>query len=229
MGMAMAIIKLKIRIMKTIYIYILILVFSSCSSTKPLQYDTSSCNFDDRILESDKILNFEAVKKEFNKEGYYVYIDNDSIHYSLTYGVENQYWIRKENKIISIEKIISYDKKSLKVINSFSFYKKGSFNIGNEYFYNDKGEVIKTIDHNQYSKYPICYKDIIKIATKKMGKNYIFQALSRDSLSINNDLKYIWHVSMSDSITKSPTVISKYYKIDAKTGEILKQGFVRQI
>ena len=228
MGVAMATITLKNNFMKKIYLIFSIFILLACSSTKQIQSDISDCSLDDKISETEKTINIEPYKKELEKAGFFRIKDTDTLKVSIAISSEN--WKKYSiNKVTYLERQILYDKKTLKVVRSFLKYDKGRFKIGNEYFYNDKGEVIKTIDHNQYNKYPICYKDIIKIATKKMGKNYIFQALSRDSLSINNDLKYIWHVSMSDSISKSPTVISKYYKIDAKTGEILKQGFARQI
>lgn len=205
------------------YIYI-VLILLGCSSKRIIQFD-KDCIFNDKILENEKLID---AKPYVQGSGGWTIIENDTCKIRVSSGTDG-FSKRYHNKKNGIVKLLNYNKNTLKINSSIFYYSKGNFNIGNEYFYNDKGEVIKTIDHNEYNKYPICYKDIIKIALKKMGKNYCFDALDRDSLTINNELKYIWRVSMSDSISKSPTVISKYYKIDAKTGEILKQGFVKQI
>ncbi|MDI9311871.1 MAG: PepSY domain-containing protein [Limnohabitans sp.] len=211
--------------MKKIYLIFSIFILLACSSTKQIQYNTSDCTLDDKISGNEKLLD---AKPYIKGSGGWTIIENDTCKIRVSSGADG-FTKRYHNKKNGIIKLLNYNKNTLKINSSNFYYSIGNLNIGNEYFYNDKGEVIQTIDHNRYDKYPICYKDIIKIATKKMGKNYYIHALSRDSLNINNGLKYIWHVSMSDSISKFPTVISKYYKIDAKTGEILKQGFARQI
>ena len=133
---------------------------------------------------------------------------------------------RKENKITHIEKIIAYNRVSLKANNSFSFYNKGTFNIGNEYFYNEKGEVIQTIDHNQYGKYPICYKEIIKSTIKKAGSKFYFQGLERDSILSNDQKIYSWKVYFEDSITKYPGLRHKFFRIDAKTGKTIVEEII---
>ena len=65
-----------------INISILILLFFACSSNKQLQSDISNCNFIDKISEEEKVLNFKIIRDRFKENGYYVYEDNDSIHYS---------------------------------------------------------------------------------------------------------------------------------------------------
>ena len=198
----------------------------ACSSNKQLQYNTSNCNFNDKIFEEEKVLNFKIIRDRFKENGYYVYEDNDSIHYSLDYGVDNEYWKRRQNKINEIEKIIAYDTITLKLKSLFFRYNKGNFYIGNKYIYNEKGEVIQTIDHNQYGKYPICYKEIIKSTIKKAGSKFYFQGLERDSILSNDQKTYSWKVYFEDSITKYPGLRHKFFRIDAKTGKTIVEEIV---
>ncbi len=203
---------------------ILLFFFFACSSNKQLQFDKSNCNFNDKILENEKKLDFELINKTFIDDGHFIYEDNDSIHQSLEYGTKENYWKRKENKNTHIEKIIAYNRLSFIVENSFSFYNKGNFNIGNEYIYNEQGQVIKTIDHNQYNKYPICYKEISNIILKKAGPKYTLHALYRDSTKIDeNKYKYSWNVYIDpvNEIFDSTKINS--FKVDAVTGEIIKK------
>ncbi|WP_281322242.1 hypothetical protein [Flavobacterium aestivum] len=211
--------------MKT-YIFILALFFFACSSNKQLQYDTSNCDFNDKILDIDKTINIEPYKNELYKEGYSTLLENDSIE--ITVDTKSDGW-RKYiiNKISNIEKHILYDKKTLRIIHLYSFYNKGNFNIGNEYIYNDQGQVIKTIDHNQYSKYPICYKEIIQSTIKKAGSKFYFQALQRDSLIKNNEREYSWKVYFASHRTKKFEIIKhKFFRIDAKTGKTITEEIV---
>jgi hypothetical protein len=222
----MATITLKNKIMKT-YISILVLFLFACSSNNQLQRNTSNCNFNDKISENEKIINIESYKKQLYKEGSFKLIENETIIDNVSNN-SNGYNRRIYNKINDVIKLINYDTITNKINYSNFYYNKGNFNIGNEYIYNEQGQVIQTIDHNQYNKYPICYKEIIKIALKKAGRKYFLHALSRDSITINNELNYAWHISLSDTISKYPEIISKFYKLNSKTGKILKQGFVTE-
>ncbi|MDI9309008.1 MAG: hypothetical protein QM535_02235, partial [Limnohabitans sp.] len=144
--------------MKKIYLIFSIFILLACSSTKQIQSDISDCVIDDKISEAEKTINIEPYKKELEKAGFFRIKDTDTLKVSIAISSEN--WKKYSiNKVTYLERQILYDKKTLKVVRSFLKYDKGRFKIGNEYFYNDKGEVIKTIDHNQYNKYPICYKD----------------------------------------------------------------------
>ena len=216
---------IKIKIMKK-YIIIISLVLLACSSNKPLQSDESNCNFYDKISKDDKLINIEPYNNLLEKKGYFTIIENDSSEVTIVTNRENwrKYSIDKKS---NIEKQIIYSKKTSKAVNSFSFYKKGSFNIGNEYIYNDKGEVIKTIDHNKYDKYPICYKDIIKNTIKKAGSKFYFQGLERDSLIVDNKTEYSWKVYFEDSISTSPKLRHKFFRINAKTGETIVEKIVK--
>ena len=218
---------IKIKIMKK-YIIIISLVLLACSSNKLLQSDNSDCTFNDNISDDEKIININPYKNKLYKKGFYTLIENDSVENYITINSKG-FSKKKINKITNLLKIINYDTITLKVTNSFSFYKKGSFNIGNEYIYNDKGEIIKTIDHNQYDKYPICYKEIIKTVLKKAGRKYYLHALERDSINVNGKLNYTWNIVLNDTITKYPTIISKRYIVDAKTFQILKEAFIRRL
>lgn len=212
------------KIMKK-YITIISLVLIACSSNKQLLINLSECNFNDTISESNKIVD---VKPYIVGQGGWTIINNDSIETRVVPDSDGwrKYIVYKK---LNIEKHILYHEKSLHVTNSFLFYNKGSFNIGNEYIYNDKGEVIKTIDHNQYNKYPICYKEIIKSTIKKAGRKFYFQGLERDSLIDNNVTEYSWKVYFEDSISKSPTLIHKFYRINAKTGKTITEKIVKRL
>ncbi len=205
-----------------IYLYILISLLISCSVNKPLQNDASICIYNDKILETDKTLNINTYKKELESNGYFILIENDSIEIAVDANSDGwrKYIINKNS---DIEKHIIYDNKTLKIIKSFSFYKKGSFKIGNEYFYNEVGKIIRTIDNNQYNKYPICYKDIINNVLKEVNKKDTLHALYRDSIKIdNNKYKYVWNVYLDRSEKNSNQIKKNSFSVDAKTGEILK-------
>lgn len=208
------------------YLSILVICLLACSASKKITYDVSDCNIIDKISEDEKTLNIEAYKDILFKKGYYKFIDNDTLTIYLDYGKKDEYWKRHHNKITGIEKIIAYNSKTLRVQNSFFLYKNGNFNIGNEYYYNEQGQIIKTIDHNQYQKYPICYKDIIKSTIKKAGKKYYFQALERDSIINNDNINYNWKVYFEDSISKYPTLGHKFFRIDAKTNKTISEKIV---
>jgi hypothetical protein len=202
--------------MKT-YLPILILSLFACSSNKQSQSDTMNCNFNDKISEKEKVM---IVENLTNGD-----VENDTIEIIFGKSYED-YTKCSKNKKNNITKLINYNKKTLKAINSHSFYEKGNFNIGNEYIYNEQGQVVKTIDHNQYSKYPICYKEIIQSTIKKAGKKFYFQGLERDSIVENNQNKYCWKVFFEDSITKYPTLRHKFFRIDAKTGKTIVEEII---
>ncbi len=207
------------------YISTLTLLLFACSSIKPNQTNNSDCSFDDKISETEKTININPYKNKLYKDGYFTLIKNDSIKITIvTYSDKwRKYSIDKKS---NIEKHILYDTLTLKATNSSSFYNKGFFNIGNEYIYNSKGEVIKTIDHNQYAKYPICYKEIIKNTEKKAGSKFYFQGLERDSLTNNNIKTYSWKVYFEDSISESPGLRHKFFRIDAKSGKTIVEEIV---
>lgn len=212
----------KNKIMKTIYTFCLALLFIGCSTTKILQFDASKCDFDDTILENEKKIVLEHYKKELINKGSFKIADNETKIETVSYN-SNGYNKRIHNKVDDVIKLINYDTITKKVKYSFFYYSNGNFNIGNEYIYNDKGEIIKTINHNQYDKYPICYKDAIKLTTDKAGKNFVFLGLQRDSIEDKNkNSRYTWRVYYEDAISKNPTLIHKSFYVDAKTGEILK-------
>jgi hypothetical protein len=220
----MAIITLKSKTMKTYTSIILFLLFA-CATNKQLQSKTSNCDFNDKISEDQKIINIVAYKDLLEKKGYFTVTENDSNEVTIVTNRENwrKYIIDKKS---NIEKQIIYSKKTSKAVNSFSFFKKGSFNIGNEYIYNEQGQVTQTIDHNQYSKYPICYKEIIKSTIKKAGRKFYFQGLERDSLETNSVKTYSWKVYFEDSVSKYPTLKHKFFRIDAKTGKTITEEIV---
>jgi hypothetical protein len=211
--------------MKTYILFIILFIFA-CSTNKQLQSDTSNCNFNDKILEKDKILNIELnAKKNLDTLGGIILKESDSLEVNISKGY-GEYDKRFKNKHTNITKLINYNPQTLKAINSYSFYDKGNFNIGNEYIYNEQGQVIKTIDHNQYGKYPICYKEIIKSTIKKAGRKFYFRGLERDSLIKNNQTEYSWKVFFEDSISKYPTLKHKFFRIDAKTGKTITEEIV---
>jgi hypothetical protein len=223
--MAMGFITLKQHNMKTNLAFFMLFIFA-CSSNKQLQSDTSNCDFNDKISESEKIININTYRKQLHKDGFFTLIENDTVENYITINSKG-YSKKKLNKITDLLKIINYDTLTLKVTNSFSFYKKGSFTIGNEYIYNDQGQVIKTIDHNHYSKYPICYKEIIQSTIKKAGNKFYFQALERDSLIKNNEKEYSWKVYFASHRSKEFEIIKhKFFRIDAKTGKTITEEIV---
>ncbi|WP_445710318.1 hypothetical protein [Flavobacterium sp.] len=204
------------------FIIIFSIILFSCTSITKKSFDNSNCNFDDSILLIDTILNMSLIdKQKLDIEGGIIIKENDTEKISISRGYGG-YDKRYRNK--NITKLLNYDIETLKVVNSYSFYEKGNFNIGNEYFYNEKGEIIKTINHNQYDKFPICYKEIIRATTKKAGKKFNFQGLERDSLDTNNEKIYFWKVYFRDSITIAPTLRHKFFKIDAKTNKTLEEN-----
>jgi hypothetical protein len=208
--------------MKT-YIFILILFFVACSSNKQLQSDTSNCNFNDKILESEKMVDTKPYVKG---KGGWTIIDNDSLEISVA-KFSDGYWLTTQNKKTALKKTIDYDKQTLKIKSLRFSFDKGNFNIGNEYIYNEQGQVIQTIDHNQYSKYPICYKEIIKSTIKKAGKRFYFQGLERDSLIKNNQTEYSWKVYFATNRKKKFEIIKhKFFRIDAKTGKTITEEIV---
>ena len=194
----------------------------ACSSNKQLEPTTSNCNFKYEILESEKTLHTKPYVKG---KGGWTLIDNDTLEVSVA-KFSDGYWLTRHSKKTSFKKIIDYDKQTLKIKSLRFSYNKGNFNIGNEYIYNEKGEIIQTIDHNQYSKYPICYKEIIKNTVKKAGSKFYFQGLERDSIISNDQKTYSWKVYFEDSITKYPGLRHKFFRIDAKTGKTIVEKIV---
>jgi hypothetical protein len=212
--------------MKT-YIYILIMLILACSSNKQLLSDASNCNFDDKISEKDKNLNLDITfKRIVDENGAVTLIQNDTLELSVSRGY-GEYDMRYKDKIKHIVKLINYNTQTLKATNSYSFYSLGNFNIGNEYIYDKQGQVIKTIDHNQYNKYPICYKEIIKSTIKKAGRKFYFQGLERDSLINHNKIEYSWKVYFATQRVKKFEIIKhKFFRIDAKTGKTITEEIV---
>lgn len=213
---------IKIKTMKTFITILLMILLFACSSNKQLQFNTSDCNFNDKISENEKIINIELYKNQLEKDGYFKIFENDSI----SDGIDLEFDRRIYNKKTNIEKRINYNQQTLKAKNSICYYTKGNFFIGNKYFYNEQGQIIKTIDHNQYRKYPICYKEIIRSTIKKAGIKFYFQGLDRDSIIENNQKTYYWKVYFEDSISKPPTLIHKFFKINAKTGKTITEQIV---
>jgi hypothetical protein len=204
------------------YITLLTIFLFACSTSKNLQTKTLNCNFNDTILENEKKIDISSYIKG---EGGWTIIDNDSIEIRVVPDSEGwrKYIINKKS---NIAKHLIYNQKDLKVKNSFSLYNKGDFNIGNEYFYNEQGQVIKTINHNHYNKFPICYKEIIASTIKKAGKKFYFQGLERDSLQVNNQTEYSWKVYFEDNKSKTPTLIHKFFRINAKNGKTITEKIV---
>ena len=204
------------------YIVFLIFIVFACSSNKQLQFDKSNCNFNDKISENEKLLD---IKPYVKGKGGWTIIDNNSLEISVA-KFSDDYWLTTHDKKTSFKKIIEYDKKTLKIKSLRFCFEKGNFNIGNEYIYNEQGQVIKTIDHNQYNKYPICYKEIIENTIKKAGKKFYFQGLERDSLINNNKTEYSWKVYFEDSISKFPGLGHKFFRIEAKTGKTITEKII---
>ena len=211
------------RTIKQHIILILFVITSSCNAQKRFVENDDFCEFDDRIHFEEKKL-FITAKEDsiLSHQGYFIRVDNDSTKVRLSKHPNNgTTTLNKINKILGIQKSIVY--KDLNIIGSFFKYIEGNLNIGKKIEYDLNGNSIKTIDHRQSDNYPICFKEAIHIVENRIAKKDTVFSINREKEIIKNkDTLYYWEVFV-DEINDKPARTAWIYRVDGKTGKILKK------
>lgn len=206
--------------MKNILLIILTIFSSLIYSQK--NKNLHNCFIKDTISLKESYLGINKYTDELNKEGSVVFTENDTIENSISiYENEGLITNRIHNKKTNIVKTINYDLLSKKIISYSFYYKKGSFNLGKKYIYDQNGKVIKIIDNDEPEHYSLCYKDAEAIVLKKMGKKYEIENITRTTEIINNKKEYLWEIITTIKGSNKYSDKKRFY-LDGKTGKILK-------
>ncbi|WP_271783475.1 PepSY domain-containing protein [Aquimarina algiphila] len=210
--------------MKKFFLLSVLLLFSiSCSSQKEFINNDDFCDFSQNIDKVNKSLTISKEEEDLFLKGNIILLDNDTIN-SVLYKHPTYKTItnKQTNKQTNIDKMLVYEDGRL--IGSYFQYIKGFLNIGMEIEYDGEGNIIKTIDHRQADKYPICFKEAIAIAEKKKNKKDSILSISRDSI-LYNKKHYYWSVYVKQPNPKNSNREGKTwsYRIDATTGKLIKK------
>ena len=214
--------------MKTKFVLLAyILTTVSCSAQKGFIKTNRICLFDNPIFEiseSERIFDGKKYDSILNLKGV-IFEDLDKYIYEIqpnTIGVTD-----KETKLT---KWINY--RDSKKIESVSFFIRNSSStkIDKEYYFNDNGEIIETIDYEK--GYNICWAEaiaIIKKIARKDIKKYKIDEFSLNRTDINEfpDEKPKWILSMTGEIEDE--YINDRYVIDGFTGELIRKYKVNVI
>ncbi|WP_103867065.1 hypothetical protein [Aquimarina sp. I32.4] len=198
-----------------------ILINISCSAQKRFIKTNQTCLFDDPIFQIKKeemVFDNEKYDSILSLKGVIIK-DIDNFIYEIqpnTLGITD-----KKSKLT---KWVNYHDSNK--IESVSFFIRNSTstNIGKEYLFNEKGQIIETIDYEK--GYNICWAEaisILKKIAKKDIKKYDINTfyLSRVDLNEFPNKKPKWRISM-DGNEEYSDLDRKIYEIDGVTGEFIR-------
>ncbi len=207
--------------MKNSIFYIIFLFLCACSTQKQFVENDSICFFDDSIRPDEFILNIKELNKKDLSSSPKIVFENDSLIKKIGFEY-NEYYVSKINKKSSIIIWLNYNKDSLYLSSIQFFYKLDNYlEIGVERYFDNKGNIIKTIDYRQKDKYSICYKEAYLLVEKWKPRSYEINHMERSFVVNKTDTIYTWEVHI-----QHPTDFkakSYLYTIDAKTGKKIKK------
>jgi hypothetical protein len=157
------------------------------------------------------------------------FIDNKNLKKEVLDLGDNEITIKITNKKLNIGKWIRYKNGKIK---KYRFeYENGVAKIQEERFYDENGNVTKTIDHEK--GYNLCWAEAIEIVKQKL-KNELSKydsveyVLQRVDLNEFPNEKPVWSVGIvpepDDKIGETT-----YYKIDGVTGKYLGKFTARMV
>ncbi|WP_108868042.1 hypothetical protein [Aquimarina aquimarini] len=214
--------------MKTycITIITICICITACDSTKQFTTNDTLCNYDDPIFtitQEEMTFDIDRYKKQLKKGGNIIIENNDS-YTNIIYQWKGDSVItnKQTDKQANIEKTIKYDTKGQSLVSYFMYH---SILINKATYYDNIGNINKVIDHRQADKYPICYKEALKITEGLKRKRDSIFAITRDSLVTDVKKTYVWKVFIDEPQDPEVTQHAKSwcYVINAQTGKVIKK------
>ncbi|WP_234859209.1 hypothetical protein [Aquimarina aquimarini] len=209
-----------------IIITIYFILIAACNSTQQFVINDTDCNLHIDLTENEKKINIKQYDSILSQKGNIVK-SNNKYETSITKypeGYKFLYGYKQTNKQTNIGKWIDYYPNGS--IYKIQFvYEKGFQYLDKETHYDLQGNITKVIDHRQADKYPICYKEALKITEGLKRKRDSIFAITRDSLVTDVKKTYVWKVFIDEPQDPEVTQHAKSwcYVINAQTGKLIKK------
>lgn len=216
--------------MKNILYISLFLIFQSCSIHHEFVLNNDNCYFNNSFFQTENTLKRIDAKDLISKIGYTDFVEKDNSEFKNRYYKSDVSITNKQTeKIFNIQKLIKYDLNG-RIKFSYFIFLNGDAKIGNETFYDEQGNVLKTIDHEK--GYNICWLEAIEIV-KKIAKKDIkkyevtdFNLSRTDLIEFPNENPE-WNVSLYGN-EEYEERDKKVYVIDGRTGKFLRTFKIRR-
>ncbi len=191
-----------------------------CNTRKQFLKRDRFCEFNDEITTQEKKLTLTTEEESILFEQYnFIREDNERIKIRLYKRPRGTIGLTKIDKNTSIKKTLIYENDN--IIASFFSYTVGDLDIGKEIEYDKTGEVSKIIDISQKDKYPICFKEAIRLVERKIGKkSFIFNIKREKNETSLHDTLYHWDVFVREPI-KNKKPKTWLYRINAENGILI--------
>ncbi len=192
-----------------------------CTTRKQFIKHNRFCEFNDEITLQEKKLTLTTEEDSILSKQYnFIREDNKQIDiYLFRHPNNGTITVDITNKKINIRKILVYKKN--KIAGSFFLYTIGDLIIGKEIEYNTEGEISKMTDHTQNDKYPICFKEAIRLVERKIGKtSFVFNIKREKNETSLHDTLYHWDVFVEEPI-KNKEPKTWLYRINAENGILI--------
>ncbi len=198
-----------------------LLFMLGCTTRKQFVNQDRFCEFDDKITPQEKTLTLtteedsllihqsDFIREDSKYVKTFIYINSNN----------GTTVINKKDKKTNIRKTLAY--KDNELIASSFLYTKGRLIIGKEIEYDADGEISKMTDHTQSDKYPICFKEAIRLVERKIGKkSFIFNIKREKNKTSLHDTLYHWDVFVRAPI-KNKKPKTWLYRINAENGILI--------
>ncbi len=198
-----------------------------CTTRKQFIKNDIFCEFDQTILENEKfflINELHSTKRDsLNKYGY-LDMENSEKYLVRIFDYRKQDSLITKivlNKKTNIIKTLIYHKNDGYLFVSDFTYEIGDIPIGKANFYNRFGEITKVEDDEIPDKYPICFKEAIRLVERKIGKkSFIFNIKREKNKTSLHDTLYHWDVFVREPI-KNKKPKTWLYRINAENGILI--------
>ena len=206
------------------HLYIILcclILMLGCNTRKQFVNQDRFCEFDDNIPKSSFVLT-DSMLVLLRKYSQIMLIDTKKSQEKVFYREDLDTLVLKlvKNKKTNISKNLYYNLSGVLKISSF-IYGNHSLPIGKANFYNRFGEITKVEDDGFSDKYPICFKEAIRLVERKIGKKDsvfgINKAKRERSLL---DTLYHWDVFVREPI-KNKKPKTWLYRINAENGILI--------
>ncbi len=193
-----------------------------CNTRKQFVNQDRFCEFDDNIPKSSFVLT-DSMLVLLRKYSQIMLIDTKKSQEKVFYREDLDTLVLKlvKNKKTNISKNLYYNLSGVLKISSF-IYGNHSLPIGKANFYNRFGEITKVEDDGFSDKYPICFKEAIRLVERKIGKKDSVFGIDRAKAIRKNDTLYYWNIYV-DEVNNKPSRTIWIYDVDAATGRIIKK------
>ncbi|WP_234859208.1 hypothetical protein [Aquimarina aquimarini] len=216
--------------MKTycITIITICICITACDSTKQFVTNDNLCQENDPIFiitKEEMTFDIDKYKKQLEKGEDIVVEDNDNYNSTIYQWEHNNTIVNKQtNKQTNKQKHIGYYPNGKVWYTRFS-HSKYNIYFRKEIVYDPQGNITKVIDYRQADKYPICYKEALKITEDLKRKRDSIFAITRDSLVTDVKKTYVWKVFIDEPQDPEVTQHAKSwcYVINAQTGKVIKK------